>query len=460
MISHELKTVILGTLKVDDWELTDTLAAEVPGWDSLSHINVVMAVEKHFGVRFKNAEVLRLKNIGDLQRLVDSKLGQDLTTSPFDMALSFTSLEFILFSWDCVSGCSVEPEVCERKWVLIIFSYVFYLSFGIAGVLVVTLTALVDFIVGRRLGNSVSTASRRALALCGSAVNLGPLIFLKYSVFLSEIIAALRTLGVHVWLPLHPLFPIVGLSYFTFAGMSYVLDVYNETIEPTQSMSDYLCYLVYFPKLVAGPIVRATEFLPQLSNGIQITAEDFEIGCAYLLVGAVKKLVIADQLASHVGMILAAPQATMLHAGSGNDRIHGTDLCRFFRLLRHGDRVRTTDGYSISSELSNAIQFREHRGVLATVACDHVELVQGLCVPTVGAGESRNTKCESPSVSEHCHHHASLRPLARSELELRAMGRTAWCGFGCVSGVRKHSAAERPRRRNPPFIRERWFLAR
>jgi acyl carrier protein len=72
-----LKAVILGTLKLDEWDLSDaTLAAEVPGWDSLSHINVVLAVEKHFGVRFKGAEVLRLKNVGDLQRLVDSKLAE------------------------------------------------------------------------------------------------------------------------------------------------------------------------------------------------------------------------------------------------------------------------------------------------------------------------------------------------------------------------------------------------
>jgi acyl carrier protein len=77
MISQELKTAILGALKLDEWELTDTtVAAEVPGWDSLSHINVVLAVEKHFGVRFKGAEVLRLKDVGDLQRLVDSKLAQ------------------------------------------------------------------------------------------------------------------------------------------------------------------------------------------------------------------------------------------------------------------------------------------------------------------------------------------------------------------------------------------------
>jgi acyl carrier protein len=77
MISHELKKVILSVLKLDDWEIADaTLAAEVPGWDSLSHINVVSAVEGQFGVRFKNVEVLKLKNVGDLQRLVDSKLGK------------------------------------------------------------------------------------------------------------------------------------------------------------------------------------------------------------------------------------------------------------------------------------------------------------------------------------------------------------------------------------------------
>jgi acyl carrier protein len=77
MISDEMKTVVLGALKLDDWELTDsTVAAEVPGWDSLSHMNVLLAVEKHFRVRFRNVEVLRVKNVGDLQRLVDSKLAE------------------------------------------------------------------------------------------------------------------------------------------------------------------------------------------------------------------------------------------------------------------------------------------------------------------------------------------------------------------------------------------------
>lgn len=77
MISDELKTVILSALKLDNWEITDsTLAAEVPGWDSLNHVNVMLSVEKHFGIRFRSMEVLRLTNVGDLQRLVNSKLAQ------------------------------------------------------------------------------------------------------------------------------------------------------------------------------------------------------------------------------------------------------------------------------------------------------------------------------------------------------------------------------------------------
>jgi acyl carrier protein len=75
MIKPELKRVILQELKLDDFQMdAETLAMDVPGWDSLSHASVILAVEKAFGVRFSNVEVLKLNNIGDLQRLLDSKL--------------------------------------------------------------------------------------------------------------------------------------------------------------------------------------------------------------------------------------------------------------------------------------------------------------------------------------------------------------------------------------------------
>jgi acyl carrier protein len=75
MISEELKKVLLSALKLDEFDFKDeTIAPEVPGWDSLNHVNVILAVEKHYKIRFKNIEVLRLKNIGDLQKLINSKL--------------------------------------------------------------------------------------------------------------------------------------------------------------------------------------------------------------------------------------------------------------------------------------------------------------------------------------------------------------------------------------------------
>ena len=75
MISEELKKVILSALKLDDFDLKDeTIAPQVPGWDSLNHVNVILAVEKHYNIRFKNLEILRLKNVGDLQKLINSKL--------------------------------------------------------------------------------------------------------------------------------------------------------------------------------------------------------------------------------------------------------------------------------------------------------------------------------------------------------------------------------------------------
>ena len=77
MISDRFKSVILKELHLDEYEIKDeTLANQVPGWDSLNHINIILAIEKEYGVRFKSIEVLKCKNIGDLQKLCDSKIAK------------------------------------------------------------------------------------------------------------------------------------------------------------------------------------------------------------------------------------------------------------------------------------------------------------------------------------------------------------------------------------------------
>jgi alginate O-acetyltransferase complex protein AlgI len=224
------------------------------------------------------------------------------------MSLSFTSLAFLLFLLLCIGLVRLTRNVLAQKSLLIVLSCFFYLTFGLAGVVVMGGMVLVDFNVGRRVGASENIEKRRHWLWVSLATNIGALAFFKYSVFLVEIVSsALHPIGIHVYVPDSIILP-VGISYFTFAGMSYVLDVYYEKIEPAHSVWDYLCYLMYFPKLIAGPIVRAVDLLPQLKRGFHGSAQDFEVGCAYLLVGAFKKLVIADQLASHVGIILASPQ--------------------------------------------------------------------------------------------------------------------------------------------------------
>ena len=223
--------------------------------------------------------------------------------------MSFTSLEFSLFLALCLGLLHASRKLSGRTWLLIIFSYMFCLSFGLAGALVMTLVALADFVVGGKVGTAESDGTRKLWLRLGLAANLAPLAFFKYSSFVVAVLGdLLHPLGIRVTIPGNFLFPVIGLSYFAFAGMGYLIDIYYGKIEPSQSALEFLCYLMYFPKLIAGPIVRAADFLPQFSNGFRITAQDIEIGCGYLLVGSIKKLIIADQLAGHVGMIMGAPE--------------------------------------------------------------------------------------------------------------------------------------------------------
>jgi alginate O-acetyltransferase complex protein AlgI len=236
--------------------------------------------------------------------------------------MSFTSLEFLLFLGLCLSLLHATRGLSVRTWLLVLFSYIFSLTFGIGGLALVTFLAVVSFAIGGKIGTAESDRARERWLWLGLCVNLLPLAFFKYSNFIASNVAILlHPLGFNVRVPANVVLPIVGVSYFTFTAMSYLLDVYNGKIEPSHSVGEYLCYIAYFPKLIAGPIVRAADFLPQFRRGFQVTAEDIEVGFGYFLVGAVKKLVIADHLAGHVSMIMASPQhynaATLLQGVIG-----------------------------------------------------------------------------------------------------------------------------------------------
>jgi alginate O-acetyltransferase complex protein AlgI len=220
----------------------------------------------------------------------------------------FTSFEFVAFFAIIVllRGCLRSSSA--DKWLLLAASICFYLSWSAPCILLIGLMTLADFWVGRAMGQTADSGRRKRLLVFSILMNIGLLAFFKYTnFFLDNLYAALNALGwkigiVHVTIILPP-----AISYFTFASLSYVLDVYYERLVPCRNPRDYALFTMFFPKLLSGPIVRGVEFLPQLNDRARASAEDIEIGLAYILLGAVKKLVIADQIAGHVNLIFSAP---------------------------------------------------------------------------------------------------------------------------------------------------------
>ena len=196
----------------------------------------------------------------------------------------------------------------SRKLLLLGASAVFYgvWSLGFLGVMYLSLT--VDFALGLQIAETTSDRPRRLWLALSCAVNLGLLGFFKYCNFFIENAAAfLQLLG---FTP-HPstlaiVLP-VGISFYTFQSLSYTIDVYRRQIPPVRSYLDYALYVTFFPQLVAGPIVRAGGFLPQLARR-RAWADVRVRACLQLfLIGFVKKAVLADHIAPVIDPVFLDP---------------------------------------------------------------------------------------------------------------------------------------------------------
>ena len=221
----------------------------------------------------------------------------------------FTSFEFVAFFALVVLVRSCVRNFTAEKWLLLAASICFYLSWSIPCVFLILFTSLADYSIGRRMGQTSDPISRRRWLVMSLVANLGLLGFFKYGNFFFENVSgALNALGWHV-APVHynAILP-PAISFYTFASMSYVIDLYYERLPVCKSARDYALFVTFFPKLLSGPIVRGIEFLPQLRERVRASAGDIEVGLTYFLIGAVKKLVIADQIAPHVNLIFSAPK--------------------------------------------------------------------------------------------------------------------------------------------------------
>lgn len=142
------------------------------------------------------------------------------------------------------------------------------------------------------------SASEKSVFAFAMLYNLGILLFFKYYLFFTvNTNNLLITLGAHTQIPVLPIVLPVGISFFTFQGMSYTIDVYRKTYPPARSFLDVLLYISFFPQLVAGPIVRASDFLPQLTRPPSPRGIDTGKALVLILGGLVKKVFIAQYLA-------------------------------------------------------------------------------------------------------------------------------------------------------------------
>ncbi len=213
----------------------------------------------------------------------------------------FNSFHYLLFLLVVIFIIEATRRRNAQQLFLLLASYYFYWTSSAALVLLLLYSSYLDFFCGRAIHRAQSQRQKRlylGLSLIG---NLGVLAYFKYTNFaLGSIRSLLSALGWKSQLgPLEIYLPI-GISFYTFQSMSYSLDIYFGKLAPVSSLRQFALYVSFFPQLVAGPIVRARHFLPQLLNPVVIHQENLKFGLTLILYGLIKKVCIADNLSGFV----------------------------------------------------------------------------------------------------------------------------------------------------------------
>ena len=215
--------------------------------------------------------------------------------------MTFISFSFIAFVGVVLAGLRLAPGRSVRQWLLLLASLWFYASWKPVYLLVLATPILVDYFCAIRIEQNADVAVRKCWLAIGVCSNLVLLAYFKYANFFLENIAVLAgTVPRHLEIVL-PL----GISFFTFKSLSYTIDVYRGDLPTCRSLWRYAMFVCYFPDLIAGPIVRASVFFPQMKRSLRPSWRRNAAGCQMIALGLTKKLLIADQLAVFVDPVFA-----------------------------------------------------------------------------------------------------------------------------------------------------------
>jgi D-alanyl-lipoteichoic acid acyltransferase DltB (MBOAT superfamily) len=190
----------------------------------------------------------------------------------------------------------------RQNHLLLVASYIFYGWWDWRFLSLIVISTLVDFFVGKSLPAAAEQRKRRLLLLASVFTNLGILASFKYfNFFVDSAAEIIEGIGFNANRPTLEVILPVGISFYTFQTLAYTIDVYRGKFQPTHNLLSFAVYVAYFPQLVAGPIERAQNLLPQIERlRTRLTSEQVKSGLYLILLGLFRKVVIADGLAGMV----------------------------------------------------------------------------------------------------------------------------------------------------------------
>lgn len=227
----------------------------------------------------------------------------------------FNSYGYLLFLLIAVPACLLVSGRA-RAWLMLGFSIAFYAMWRIDFALLVLFSGMVDYVASHRISATENSSRRRAWLVASLVINIGLLLFFKYTYFVLESASGIFGFfstnanhagsfeGLNIILPL-------GISFYTFQSISCTVDVYRKVIKPVKSPVVFLAYVMYWPQLIAGPILRVSEVAPQLVARHRPNFGDIAAGLERIFLGLFKKVVIADNLARFVDPLFAADPSAL-----------------------------------------------------------------------------------------------------------------------------------------------------
>lgn len=244
----------------------------------------------------------------------------------------FNSLAFLAFFALVLALHAMPFSWRTRKINLLIASYLFYMAWNPPFVILLWISTVVDWFAAQKLVHAERTAVRRAWMLLSVVANLGMLSYFKYGHFLLENFSDIVSVyGVHYVPPKWDIVLPVGISFYTFATLSYTLDIYLRRALPARKFLDYALFVTFFPHLVAGPIMRPTELVPQFEVERRATRRQLQFGLVLVLVGMFQKVVLADTFLSKAAEAVYNTSKTTgtLDAWMGTLAFSGQIFCDF-----------------------------------------------------------------------------------------------------------------------------------